>query len=50
MDKKFYLEPEMEILNIQLEGALLDASIPENDGEVGGNIADPSDPDWGSDY
>ena len=36
----------MEILDIQLEGTLLQASIPENDGEVGGTTVDTETPGW----
>lgn len=51
MDKKLYLEPEMEILNMNIEGffcASLD--IPDNDGEVGGTDVDTSKPGWDADF
>ena len=37
MDKKFYEMPEVEVINLQIEGALLDGSDPNigDDGEAG---------------
>ena len=42
MDKKFYEMPEIEVIKLQIEGALLDGSNPELDepipGEGGGGL------------
>ena len=50
MNKKLYLEPEMEILDIEMEGALLVVSMPDNDGEVGGTTVDTETPGWDSQF
>ena len=52
--KKFYLEPEVEIIESELEGFLCDSNgEAEGGGSDGGsdvNPTDPSDPGWGGDY
>ena len=41
---KFYEAPELEVLKMEIEGALLDASIAEDGGVSGpGEVPDPSD-------
>ena len=40
MDKKMYFEPEMEVVELQMQGALLDASEP---GVIEGSTDDPDD-------
>jgi len=46
--KKFYLEPEVEIVETELEGFLC-GSISE-DGEVNPDPVNPGDDDFGDDY
>ena len=51
MKKIEYIAPEMEIVKIANNIALLAGSDPANeDGEVTPVTGDPSDDDWGDDY
>ena len=51
MKKIEYIAPEMEVVKIASNVALLAGSDPNNqDGEVTPNPSNPSDDDWGSDY
>lgn len=54
--KKTYFSPEMEVVEVEINNALLAGSVPGADGgsddgsqepEDGG---DPTDPDWGSGF
>lgn len=52
--KKTYFSPEVEIVDLKIEGMLC-ASVPggEGGGDDGGSdvsTPDPTDPGWGSDY
>ena len=40
MDKKFYFEPELEVIDLELEGALLSDSDPNIGDDNGGNKGD----------
>ncbi|MBQ6965112.1 MAG: hypothetical protein IJ635_08060 [Bacteroidaceae bacterium] len=48
MEKKFYLEPEMEILNVNVEGFFCASPGEEgfNDDFSGGKTEDPDPSDW----
>lgn len=53
--KKTYFAPEVEVVELMAQVALLAGSIPgaEGGGDDGGsdtNPTDPSDPGWGDDY
>ena len=53
--KKIYLEPEIEIVELQMCSPLLSGSngaAEGGDGDGGTTTpeGDPTDPDWGSDY
>lgn len=52
--KKTYFAPEVELIDMEMEGVLC-SSVPggEGGGDDGGsdvNPTDPSNPGWGSDY
>lgn len=49
MKKIEYIAPEMEVVKIASNVALLAGSVKE-DGEITPNPSNPSDPDWGNDY
>ena len=53
--KKIYLEPEMELIELETSGFLAsstgDVDVPGAGGEVTpSDGGDPTDPSWGSDY
>ena len=53
--KKTYFAPEVEVIELMAQVALLAGSVPggEGGGDDGGsdtNPTDPSDPGWGDDY
>jgi hypothetical protein len=51
--KKVYLNPEIEVVELDMVNNLLAGSLPEGgegDGGIIPGTPDPSDPDWGSDY
>lgn len=52
--RKMYIEPEIEIIELPMVGALLSGSTGAEGGDGDGGTStqetNPDDPDWGSDY
>lgn len=53
--KKVYLNPEIEVVELNMVNNLLAGSVPgaeggDGDGGIIPGSPDPSDPGWGSDY
>jgi len=54
MNKKMYVTPASEVIELLVKNNLLSGSIGDIEtgggGEVTPSTGDPTDPDWGSDY